>query len=285
MPLWIILITISVVTLSIATLLERALLKDNNSDPITYTLAFQFLYTGIVIILALLTHNLKFYVPNILTFVAALSAGILWAGFSILSFKAFKFVDAGSVTIISSLGAIITAVLAILIYHNVLTLELVIGTILILLAIFILNYSRHSKKTKNGLFYAFLATLFSGVAVIADAYALKSYSIFTYVPISASITAFIIFIVFHKKIKPAIRLIHSKTAIKILAFTIFFIIQAYTYDTSYIVGGPISHIAIISRFYIVLTAILAFIFLGERENIKKKIIASILATIGVILLG
>ena len=54
---------------------------------------------------------------------------------------------------------------------------------------------------------------------------------------------------------------------------------------AYIAGGPISHIAIISRFYIVLTAILSIIFLGERENMKKKVIASILAAIGVILLG
>ena len=285
MPLWIILITISVLTFSVATLLQRVLLKDDQSDPIAYSLAFQSLFTTTAIIIALLTHNFKLYIPNLLTLIAVLSSGFLWAGFSILSFKAFKFADAGSVTIISSLGSVITAVLAILIYHNVLTLELAIGTILILLAIFILNHSKHSKVTKKGIFYAFLATLFSGVAVIADIYALKSYSIFTYLPMSAGITTLIISIVFHKQVKPAIQLTRSRTFIKMLVFAFFYIIQAYTYYMAYIAGGQISHVAIISRFYIVLTAILSIIFLGERENIKKKVIASILATIGVILLG
>ena len=285
MPLWITLITINVITFSIATLLERILLKNNNSDPVAYALAFQFLYTSVVTIIALLTHNLKFYIPNLLTLIAILSSGFLWSGFSILSFKAFKFADAGSVAIISSLGSVITAILAILIYHNVLTLELAIGTILILLAIFILNHSKHTKVTKKGMYYAFLATLFSGVAVIADVYALKSYSIFTYLPMSGGITALIISIVFHKQVKPAIQLTRSRTFIKMLVFAFFFIIQAYTYYFAYIAGGPISHVAIISRFYIVLTAILAIVFLGERENMKKKIVASILATIGVILLG
>ncbi len=285
MPLWIVLITISVLTFSAATLLQRVLLKDDQSDPIAYSLAFQLVYTTSTIIIALLTHNLKFYIPNLLTLIAVLSSGFLWAGFSILSFKAFKFADAGSVAIISSLGSVITAVLAILIYHNVLTLELAIGTILILLAIFILNHSKHSNITKKGMFYAFLATLFSGVAVIADVYALKSYSIFTYFPISASITTLVISMIFHKKVKLAIELMRSRIFVKMLVFAFFFIIQAYTYYMAYIAGGPISHIAIISRFYIVLTAILSIIFLGERENMKKKVIASILAAIGVILLG
>jgi uncharacterized membrane protein len=68
-------------------------------------------------------------------------------------------------------------------------------------------------------------------------------------------------------------------------FCFFYSIQAVTYYLAYQSGALLSQLSPVTKLSTVVTVLLGIIFLKERDNLPRKIIATILATAGGILLG
>ena len=105
---WEILLTISVLTFSVSILLQRVLLKDDQSDPIAYSIVYQ-LFTGILIgIYALFngftTPNLVQLIPNLILMI------ILYGGANIFMWNGLRMIDLSEFTIIFSSRALWTII-------------------------------------------------------------------------------------------------------------------------------------------------------------------------------
>ena len=90
-------------------------------------------------------------------------------------------------------------------------------------------------------------------------------------------------------IKPAtIRTIHiffkPVLILKMGLLGLFYSTSAITIYLAYQAGGDASQLAPISLSRIVLTVVLAELFLNERTYLRNKIVAAVLVTIGVLLL-
>lgn len=275
---------INVVTTSIASLLQRVLMKEDKSDPIGYAIIFQILL-GLSSLLFTIIFS-KFVFPPVtkMPLYFVLSA-FLWTGYTVLSFYALKRLNAGEVTILISSSSLITVSLGILLLHETLRLQSIIALLLVFGALFVVTSEKLSFSSKKGVMLALIAALCSGIAVVSDAIILKSYEAFSFMAFMSFLPGIILFMAFPKRIGKIIPVLNTKFIFTMILFSVIYSIQGIAYYFAFTKGAPISQLAPITRASVVLTVILAAIFLKERSQLTRKIFAAILMTIGVILLG
>ncbi len=274
----------SVLTVSIANLLERVLMKEDKSDPVGYAIVFQFLLGLMAFLFALLFG--RFSLPPLLTmpYQFALST-VLWATATVFTFKAAKKLGAGEITILYSFASLVTVTLGILVLHESVTIHTSIGILLILLAVGIVSSEKLSFSSKLGILFTLISASCSGIAVINDAIILKSYEAFSYTAVMSILPGILLLVLFPQHLKKVPVFSSKKFVLTMMIFTFFYTIQAITYYLAFQYGAPASQLSPLIRTSVVLTVIFAAIFLKERSHIVKKAIAAIMTTIGVILLG
>lgn len=281
---WPLLTLISVFTVSIATLLERILMKEDHSNPVSYAIVFQIILGTIALIIAIALG--KFSVPNSNDNLIhlSISAG-LWAGMTVFNFYAIKLLTAGEVTIIGTTSTIFAMTLGLLILNETLTSNMLLGTLLIAISIWLL-YNQQSKFTSSkGIIFALISAACSGIAVVNDAILLQTFDAYTYTVVMSFLPAVVLILLFPRKSTQVKPLMQTHTLKVMCVFCLFYAIQAITYYLAYEFGAPISKLSPITKSSIILTVILAAIFLNERDQFHKKIISAMLVTIGVLLIG
>jgi len=169
--------------------------------------------------------------------------------------------------------------------NEVLTLTIIFGFIFILGAVLIVNSEKLSFNSKRGVTFSLLVALFSGIAVVNDAYILKSYEAFSFTTIMSFLPGVILALAFPKEIVKIKKILKSREIRWMIVLTFFYAIQAVSYYLAYQGGAPISTLATLTKASIVVTVILAAIFLKERSNLPKKAVAAAMVTIGAILLS
>lgn len=281
---WFTLAIISIFSISITTLLQRVLMRKEESNPIASAIVFQFLLAAYVFIFALVLGKFTLPPTNISN-LRFLVSSVLWAGTTYFSFQAFKLLGAGEVTILISSNAIVSIILSVLFLKEILTLQIITGFALVLGAILVINSQNLSFKSRKGIFLALLTALFSGIAVVNDAFILKTYEAFSFTAIMSLLPGVILILAFPKELNNIKNYFLKRDFRIMLILTFFYSIQAVAYYSAYQIGAPISTLATLTKASIVLTVILAAIFLKERSNLPKKAFAALMVTIGAILLS
>ena len=281
---WFTLALVSIVTLSLATLLQRILMKEEESNPIASAIIFQFMLGAYVLVFALALGRFV-WPPSEISYLRFLISALLWAGTTFFSFQAIKFLGAGETSILVSSSAVVSIVLGVLLLKEVLTLPIILGFVLILGAIVVVNSEHLTFKSRRGIIFCLLTALFSGIAVVNDVIILATYEAFSYTAVMSFLPGVILAFIFPKEVVKVKKFLKIKEFRLMALLTFFYAIQAVTYYLAYQEGAPISTLATITKAAIVLTVILAAIFLKERSNLPKKALAALMVTIGAILLG
>lgn len=284
---WPILALINIVTSAVVVLLQRVLMKEEDSNPVGSSIIFQF---GLGIIALLFAVVLgRFSLPAISTHPELvfpyLLATLLWTGYTLFSFKASKLVGAGEMTILGASNSIITIFLSILFLSESLKITTIFGSALILFAIWLVNSEKLSFSSREGVIFALISAACGGIAVVVDATILKSYDAFSYLAVMSFLPGIVLLSSFPKQALKIPSLLKPKPLSFMLFFCFIYTIQSSSYYLAYQAGAPMSQLTPLSKSYIVLTLVLAVIFLKEKSNLKKKIVASVLVTIGAILLS
>ena len=281
---WLILALISLTTLSIASVLARALLKDENSNPLGYAIVFQFVLGFVSLILALTFK--KFILPPPETSVLRyLLSALLWAGSTVFGFQTLKRLNAGESSILASSGTFITIGLGIILLGDIFKFTAIFGTVLILIAVWIVSTENLNFKSKKGIIYGLISSILAAVAVVNDAVILKTYEAFSYTAIMSILPGIILLLLFPKQAVTIPKIFNKGSLLIVAILCIFYSIQAITYYLALQNGAPISQLSPIMKSSIVLTVILASIFLKERSDLNKKMTAAFLVTVGTILLS
>ena len=92
-------------------------------------------------------------------------------------------------------------------------------------------------------------------------------------------------LLFSQRFKTTILNLKNKSVWRLGILSFFYTIQGITYYLAFQTGAPISQLSPILRSSVVLTVILAAVFLNERSNLLRKIFAAGIMFGGVILLG
>jgi len=281
---WLVLALISIITLSVASILARVLLKKEGSNPTGYAIIFQFILGIISLLIAFALK--KFVLPPFESSIPRFTlSSLLWAGSTAFGFQTLKRLNAGESTILGSSGTFITIGLGIIFLGEVFKVTTLVGTVLILLSVWVITTEKLSFKSREGIIFGLLSSAFAAVAVVNDAVILKTYEAFSYTAIMSFLPGFVLLVVFPQQIIKIPKMFDKKTFPLISILCVFYSVQAITYYLALQNGAPISQLSPMIKSSIVLTVILAAVFLKERSNLNKKLIAAIMVTIGAIILS
>jgi uncharacterized membrane protein len=277
---WIFFAIVSILTMSVASLLTRVLMKDDKSDAVAYAIIFQFLMTLIVAVFAFWNG---FHPPPTQYGWNFAFSGILYGIASICMFQSMKYLEASEAVILSASGTIITIIASILFLHEIFTPVKILGTILILIAMIFVNQVKKLIFNK-GTLYAFISIALSSIAVVNDAFILKTYNALSYSAIMTFLPGFVILLFQPSAICRFRGIILGKNFRTMVILAIFYGIQVITYYSALALGAGASQMGPIFKANIILTVLLAAVFLRERDYLLTKCLSAVLVTAGVLLL-
>lgn len=267
---------------SISSIVLRTLMKKDESDPILFTIVFQFVLTLVVLIYAL-ALGFEFPPPSFLWPRLFLSA-LLYAIGSLCNFYSSRHLPAGENSILTASGILITVGLGVTVLGNSFSLFKALGVILILISVIIL-YGGGRMKINKGVLYAIGVAVFYSLAVINDVIIIRSYNPISFVPLMSFLPGLVLVLLFPKKTLKMKKLLNKKSLSHIIVYSVFYGISAIAYYQALYAGASISQLSPISRASIITTVILGALFLGEKDNLTRKIVSALLVSIGVLLLA
>lgn len=280
--LWFYLVIINILFLSISTLLQKILMKEKDSDPYVYALTFQLTVTIVVSIYAFWEG---FHLPNLIPLLPNLGLLVVLYGFAnVVLFKAFQLSEASEISVISSSRSLWTVLVAVTLLGETLTIRKILGTLLVVLGVAFVSWESKRLKLQKGHLFAFLATVFFGVAFANDTYLLRSINVPSYTAFAFFLPSVFLMLIKPKAVKEMKVFFEWDKLWKMLVLAIFYGGAAIAIYSSYRAGGDASQIAPLSQSSVIVTVLLAAIFLKERGNLLRKVAGAIVVFLGVILL-
>ncbi len=247
-------------------------------------ISFAFQVTFIVVILSLL---LPFFKPfqlqgNLFSLVwLSLVCGLFGAGYFISYFTAQKHVEAGVSTLVNNIYTPITIVLATIFLNEKLTALQISGTVLLLVGMIIVSKKHQIGKFRFDKYFMLVvfSGIFLGISLTAER-ALQKITGFT----AGTMLSWWIQCAF----LGALALItndknkYTKKDIAITGVLRFF--QSLSWVVLIFVVGNLSLVSSITTFKVVVVFVAAAIFLKEREDLPRKILGSLVALAGLLLM-
>jgi len=277
---WLIFGALNVTGFSVAAIFQRMAMKKDDSDPVTSTIIFQFLlcFTS-----AIVAAFIGFHLPPSNVWLAIVFTGMLYAYGTLSFFRAIKTIEASEMSILGSFGTLITVILSYFFLQERLNVTQLAGILLILSAVIIINYNRNKLRLTTGTWYALLGASCYGTAVIFDTYIVKFYDAVSFLPFGSFVIGIILLLSFPRSIG---KLAHDVRKIdrNLLIYSVLYTFAALMFYLPLQFGTYVSQLSAVGRVSIILTIILAAIFLKERSHVGKKILGAILTTIGIFLI-
>lgn len=279
---WLLIVFINVVAISVAYLFQRLAMKKEDSDPLLSTIIFQFLLGFVTIPFAVAKG---FTWPNWAElWPYFLFSTIMYALGSVMFFKSIKLIEASEMTILSGAGAIVTVLCAYIFLSERLVTIQYFGALLVVLSILLIQYRKQKFVFSRGAILALFATSLFAFGTISDMMIIKTYDAIAYAGLMSFFPGLMLCLMYPRKIKELPRAI--KTINKnLLAYALIYSIGVITFYMALAKGALLSQVSVISKTNIVLTVILAAIFIKERDHLWRKVIAAVICMVGVILVA
>jgi len=239
-----------------------------------------------VLLVPFLLLIIPFKISHIPPMVIALTiiAAFIYGMFGRYEYLAHKHVEASTLSIIIKLATVLSVLVSFFVLHESLTVAKVLGFIIILAANFlVLGMPTKAMFTKEkGLIYAYILTLFLGIAWIFDKtlspfYGIVFYSVIGFLAPAISCLLFPPAPI--NKIKQEFRL--GSWKIVLLAFVN---VVSYALYLKALSMGDASNVIPIATSTSPVVILLAALFLGERKALPKKIFAGVLIVIAIYLM-
>jgi drug/metabolite transporter (DMT)-like permease len=280
---WQILIGISVILASINSLLHRGLLKNEGSDAYAQSVVFTFL-VGIFSLIILKVSGRHLSVLQWEQLPIFIAIALLSPLVFIFMFKGFKLIGASEHTMLLTSSRIWAILGAILFLKETPTITKLMGALLIIFGVILTEWKKERLKLNNGAIYVLLAAFFIAVAQTLAYFLLRNFDVLSFM-VYNSLTATVLLLIFKPKI---VRKFNFYFKIKNLINILFSslndgLANIFTF-LAYQIGRNALQIGPLGATQIPLTVILAIIFLGERERLNQKIVGSLAALAGSVLL-
>jgi drug/metabolite transporter (DMT)-like permease len=280
---WLILVLVGTLFWSITTLLQRAFLKEEQSDAYTYAIVFQLLVSFSILIYVLFTD---FNIPSLkpILFNLVLMT-ILYAVANFTLYKGLQLIEASEMTILLSSKSIWTMWAATIFLNEKITPLRIIGTLLIISGVIVISWKKKVLKFNKGYTLILISAALFGLAFTNDAFILKVMEAPSFSVLAFGFPAIALLLIRPKSFKELRFFFQKNRLIKVLEASLFYSIAAVTIYAAYRAGGNVSQISPITQLTIVINVILSYIFLKERNFLLRKIIGSLLALVGVLLIA
>lgn len=278
---WQLLTAISVITLSISVLLQRVLLHKDKSDPIAYVVVFQGL-VAVIIALYAIVHGFK--MPDFgRLWSQMLLTVLLYSAGHIAYAKTLQRVEASIFSILFATNAIWVMMMGVILFHEHLNIGQLFGALLIFVSVGLLVERKSKVKLDKGILLGLLTGLLFGFATIAWVWVGKYTDAASWSALSFAGPSLIVLLANPKAITKMKPFLNKGAFARMSLLGVLFSISAVTLLTAY-QSGKATLIAPLQQTSIILTILLAIIFLNERSRLWHKAIAAVVCFLGVLLI-
>jgi drug/metabolite transporter (DMT)-like permease len=278
---WQLLTAISVVTFSISMLLQRLLLHKEKSDPIAYVIVFQGLVSVLLTMYALTTG---FHWPDFGTlWFPILGTVVLFGGGHILYAHTLRQVEASVFAILFATYALWAMVMSVLLFDDPVGISSILGTIFIFASIALLTERKGSLTIDKGTLMGLLIGVIFGFATVCWVYVGRHADTNSWNALSFAGPALFVLLISPRSAPKLKLFLRTNVLIKMSLLGIFYSIAAVTQLTAF-KRGSVSLVAPLLQTSIIVTTLLAVVFLHERKRLWTKAVAAIACFIGVVLI-
>ena len=211
-----------------------------------------------------------------------LASTIIYSISTAFSFKAYKIMDASTMSIISRLNIVFAALLGILFLKELYVGKSYIGLAFIFISALLLTYEGKSLKMNAGSIYVIVQSLLSALAALLDKLILLSFSSYTYVFINNFLVGSLFLL--KKETKKEFVPIVKKNFWLIILTSIFGVV-GWTIFLFVLKSTDVSRTIPIYKSIVLFTpVVLGILLLKETKNLWQKMLGLTLGIIGIVFL-
>lgn len=280
---WQLLVGLSVVLYSVNGLLHRTLMKNEKSDAYAQAVAFTGLVGLFSLIVLLLRGGFKspLFVNELPLF---LLLALLTAMAMVFGFKGLKLVDASEYAILLTSSKLWLISGAILFLRESFTVTKLLGAIIILFGVVLAEWKKQAFTLNKGAIYVLLAAIFFAAGEILSDFIVRNFDVLSFMVYATFLITTILIVLRPRIIKKLSFYFEPKHALNIIITSVNDGLATFFSFTAYQMGRNALQIGPLMATQTLLTVLLAIIILNERDRVPQKIIGSLAAVIGTILL-
>lgn len=277
---WQVVLLLSILFSSTRGLFHRTVMKKDDSSPYAQTVIYGIL-VGIFSLLIALFGG--FHAPGLNLLPNFFLVLILLTLAPLLTFKGYQLVEAGQVSILMSTQVLWTVVLSFIFLHESVIFLKIIGILLILIGMTLVNFRGQKLEFGKGQLYILGAALLYGISYVNAFYILRNLDAPSF-EVYASLLPAMALLLFRPKVIYKMGF-YKRTSnwLSVLLAALFDTLATLALYFAYQLGGNASQIAPLSATSVVLTVILAAVFLQERQYLVNKTLGAMVAVWGIIL--
>ncbi len=206
----------------------------------------------------------------------------------IFAYRASKTVDAGLLGIISTMGPVITIVLAVLLLSQDLSLWQLVGALIITfsaLSVSIATYSHSGKSTKVGIAFALMYVLLWGSGTVFESWMLKRISLGSVLIYWIGFQTFWMAVLAWPQRRHLGAVINRKYGSKVLGLALSKSVKGIVFVSALYVSKSAAIVGAFTGFQPVIIVIAAYIFLHEKYHLRIKVLAALAGLVGLVILS
>jgi drug/metabolite transporter (DMT)-like permease len=280
---WQVWIFISIVFYSVAVLWQRSLLREEGSDPRAYSVFFM-LCSGLIIgAFGLLTGAMSF--PNLRPVAPNLALMTLFYGVgSVMMFQALKLTEASRFTIIFAARVLFTILASSILLREGLTAKQFGGTLLILAGVVLVSLQSRRLRFGKGDILALLTAILFGLENTNDRYLLQIVAFYPLMFLTFVLPALLVILLNPGVVRRFKLFFRRRLLLSITSFSLVYAVAAVAFFAAFKTSDNSSQVVSVNLTSVILTVLLAVVFLGERDDLSKKLAAAFLSFVGLRLL-
>lgn len=278
---WQLFTIIYLITGSMVIPVQRLVLHKDQTDPIAFVIVSQIL-TAILVFIFAVIHGLQ--MPDFSKYGLLIAAmfGLYSAG-HITYAKTLKQVEASIFSTLLNTNTIWVILMGYLVLQESIHTIDVLGTLLILVSVGLLAERKGKLKLDKSIGMGLLVGLIFGLAGATWVYVGKHSDLLTWSALSFAITPLIVLILQPSAVPKMRYFYNKKIAITMVGLAAIWATSNLASLAAY-QRGSVSIIAPLQETSVIITVLLAIIFLKERTRMWQKILAAIICFAGVILI-
>lgn len=280
---WEIYLAISVFLISLNGLWHKSLMRGDNSDPKAQTIVFLSLGGVFALAIALLrgTFHPEFPIYLLSNFlIVAASSTIAF----VFCYQAYQLIGASEIAILLATGSLWRVIGATLFLHETPTPLQILGAIIILAGTAIALYSQKKFSVNKGTVLVLVAALFYACSDISGYRILQTMDASSYQIYTQFLPVILLLLIYPKTIKKISYYFTKERGMKMMLLSLGDVLGMLALFLAYQAGGKASVISPLSATRVMLTVILAALFLHERENLRNKMVGAVVTVVGIMLL-
>ncbi len=215
-----------------------------------------------------------------------IGGGILFGVWTFLSYRVFAYVDAAIASLLATFNIVAVVIVSSVLIHEGLNLKQLVGATLLLAAMYIVLAAKVSVKLQKdwskGIVLSLFASITYGFAIANEKWLLNHSNVSTYAVLGLGFQWLPLLALSLMYNREKYRLIKNRHFIKQVGWAgISRAVAGLLFLISLVAANNSSLISVASGFKVILTALLAALFLNETRLLKRKLLAAFISVIGI----